>query len=107
MALVLGIFEQAVLQAVARQRGDGYGMTLRRDISERTGRDVSIGAIYTTLSRLEAKGLVMSRMGESTAERGGRAKRYFKIEASGMRALEEAQAHVLTLWQVDPQGFPA
>jgi len=87
----LGEFEQHVLAAVLRQRGNAYGMTIRREIAERTGRDVSIGAVYATLDRLEQKGFVRSRTGEATPERGGRAKRYFQIGAPGVRALEESR----------------
>ena len=70
---------------------NAYGMTVRREIEERTGRTVSIGAVYVTLSRLEAKGYVRSSVGEPTAERGGRAKRFFRIEADGERALHDSQ----------------
>jgi PadR family transcriptional regulator len=86
----LGEFEQHVLSALLRLRGNAYGVTIRREIVERTGRDVAVGAIYATLDRLEAKGFVSSRLGEATPERGGRAKRYFKIEAPGERALEDS-----------------
>jgi PadR family transcriptional regulator, regulatory protein PadR len=86
----LGSSEQHVLAALLRLRGNAYGVTIRREIVERTGRDVAVGAIYATLDRLEAKGYVSSRVGEATPERGGRAKRYFEIEAPGERALNEA-----------------
>jgi DNA-binding PadR family transcriptional regulator len=86
----LGAFEQHVLAALLRLRGNAYGVTIRREIVERTGRDVAVGAIYATLDRLEAKGYVSSRLGEATPERGGRAKRYFDIQAPGERALHEA-----------------
>ena len=87
----LGEFEQIVLLALLRLRNNAYGMTIRREILNRTGREVSIGAVYATLDRLEQKGYVSSRQDEPTAERGGRAKRYFKIEAAGQRALQESQ----------------
>jgi PadR family transcriptional regulator PadR len=86
----LGEFENLVLAALLRLRGNAYGVTIRREIVERTGRDVAVGAIYATLDRLEAKGYVSSRIGEATPERGGRAKKYFDIEAPGVRALEES-----------------
>ena len=86
----LGAFEQHVLAALLRLRGNAYGVTIRREIVERTGRDVAVGAIYATLDRLEAKGYVSSRLGEATRERGGRAKKYFEIEAPGERALNDA-----------------
>jgi PadR family transcriptional regulator PadR len=86
----LGEFEKHVLTAVLRLRGNAYGVTIRREIMERTGRDAAVGAIYATLDRLETKGYVSSRLGEATPERGGRAKRYFYIEAPGAKALEES-----------------
>jgi DNA-binding PadR family transcriptional regulator len=86
----LGEFEQHVLAALLRLRNDAYGVTIRRELAERTGRDVTIGAVYATLDRLERKGFVSSRGGEPTPERGGRAKRYFKIEGPGIRALKES-----------------
>ena len=85
----LGEFEQHVLAAVWRLRGDAYGMNVRRYIAQRTGRDMAIGAVYATLDRLERKGFVSSRVGgEATPERGGRAEKYFDIEAPGVRALK-------------------
>lgn len=86
----LGPFEQQVLETLLHLRGDAYGMTVRREIAERTGRDVAIGAVYATLDRLERKGYVSSRVGEATRERGGRAKKYFEIQAPGIKALEES-----------------
>jgi PadR family transcriptional regulator, regulatory protein PadR len=86
----LGRFEEVVLRALVRLREDAYGVPIRREIAERTGRDVSFGAVYTTLERLERKGFVSSHMGEPTPERGGRAKRYFRIEAPGVAALNQS-----------------
>jgi PadR family transcriptional regulator, regulatory protein PadR len=83
----LGQFEQLILLALVRLRENAYGVTIRREIMERAGRDVSVGAVYTTLERLERKRYVSSRMGSATPERGGRAKRYFTIEAPGQIAL--------------------
>jgi DNA-binding PadR family transcriptional regulator len=88
---LLGSLEHIVLLALVRLGPNAYGMTVRRQIEQRTGRNVSIGAVYTTLERLEAKGYVSSFVGEPTAERGGRAKRYFRIEADGERALRGSQ----------------
>ena len=87
----LGRFEEMVLLALVRLRENAYGVPIRREIAERTGRDVSFGAVYTTLERLERKGYVSSRVGEPTPERGGRAKRYFRIEAPGRRALNSSR----------------
>ena len=88
---LLGSLELIVLLALARLGSDAYGMTVRREIEKRTGRNVSIGAIYATLERLEGKGYLSSFTGEPTAERGGRAKRLFQIEAEGERALATSQ----------------
>jgi PadR family transcriptional regulator PadR len=88
---LLGSLENIVLLALVRLGPNAYGMSVRREIEKRTGRDVSIGAIYSTLERLEAKGYVSSSTGEPTAERGGRAKRLFQIEADGERALRASQ----------------
>lgn len=87
----LGEFEHIVLLAVLRLDDNAYGVTVRQEIETRTGRDVSIGAIYATLSRLETKGLVRSRSGEPTPERGGRGKRLFRVTALGRRSMTEAQ----------------
>jgi PadR family transcriptional regulator, regulatory protein PadR len=87
----LGRFEEIVLLAVVRLRENAYGVPIRREIAERTGHDVSFGAVYTTLERLEQKGYVSSRIGDPRPERGGRAKRYFRIEAPGERALERSR----------------
>lgn len=90
--LYLGEFEEIVLLAVMRLGSNAYGVTIRQTVEEVARRSTSIGAIYTTLERLEEKGFVSSRQGEATPERGGRAKRYFKIEASGVQALNKAEA---------------
>jgi PadR family transcriptional regulator, regulatory protein PadR len=87
----LGSLEQIVLIALVRLGANAYGMTVRREIEERTGRALSIGAVYATLERLQTKGYVRSFVGEPTAERGGRAKRLFRIEAEGQRALRTTQ----------------
>jgi PadR family transcriptional regulator PadR len=81
-----------VLVALLRLGQRAYGMAVRREIEERTGRQVSIGAVYATLERLEAKRYVSSVAGEPTAERGGRAKRFFRIETDGQHALRDSQA---------------
>ena len=94
----LGEFEQLILLALVRQREHAYGMTIRQEIQQCTNRDVSIGAVYATLDRLEGKGFVSSRNGEATPERGGRAKRYFKLEAPGAKALEQSRALLDRMW---------
>jgi len=87
---ILGEFEQLVLLALARQGADAYGVSVCQDITDRTGRDVSLGAVYKTLERLEDKGLVQSRIGEPTAERGGRRKKHYQLMAAGQRALRQS-----------------
>ena len=83
----LGALEHIVLLAVMRLGEDAYGMTVRREIENATARDISIGAVYATLTRLESKGFIKSFAGEPTAERGGRAKRYFRMTADGKGTL--------------------
>jgi PadR family transcriptional regulator, regulatory protein PadR len=87
----LGEFEELVLLAIARLGTSAYGVTIRRAVQEVAKRPTSIGAVYATLERLENKGFVSSWQGEPTAERGGRAKRYYRIEGAGLRALENAE----------------
>ena len=87
----LGEFEQVVLLAILRLADEAYGVTIRREIAECTERDPAPGALYTTLDRLEEKGLVASKYGDPTPERGGRAKRYFTVTARGVRAVARAQ----------------
>ena len=86
----LGEFEQMVLLALVRLGSDAYGATVRREIALRARREVSISAVYTTLERLEQKGLVRSRVGEPTRERGGRRRRHFELLPLGARSLREA-----------------
>jgi DNA-binding PadR family transcriptional regulator len=82
----LGEFEQIVLLAILRLDENAYGVTIREEIMARTDREPSPGALYTTLDRLEEKGLVRSRFGDPTPQRGGRAKRFFSISAKGSKA---------------------
>jgi DNA-binding PadR family transcriptional regulator len=87
----LGEFEHMVILALLRLADQAYGVTVRREIEERTGREVSVGAIYATLGRLENKGYVSSRLGDPTPERGGRSKRYFRVTAKGVAAVSRTQ----------------
>jgi DNA-binding PadR family transcriptional regulator len=84
--------ELYVMLALARLGGDGYGVSIRREIEERAGRDVSIGAVYATLARLEQKGFLTSRLSEPVPVRGGRSRRHFGLTVAGERALEGALA---------------
>lgn len=83
----LGEFELIVMLALLRLSDQAYGVTVRREIEDRTGRDVSIGAVYATLDRLQAKGYVRSKLAEPTPERGGRSKRFFRVTAAGVAAV--------------------
>jgi PadR family transcriptional regulator PadR len=98
----LGIFEQAILLALARPRTElgreGYGRAILKEVEHRLERDVSAGAVYATLDRLEAKGFVSSRLAPGTAVRGGRPRRHYAIEASGLRALHQAKSAADRLW---------
>jgi PadR family transcriptional regulator, regulatory protein PadR len=89
--------EHIVLLSVLRLGSTAYGVTVRRDIESATGRDISIGAVYATLVRLESKGLIKSHTGEATAERGGRAKRYFRMTAGGEGALRNTHEIILKM----------
>lgn len=84
----LGEFEHLVLLALLRLGDEAYGVTVRQEIAHRTKRDVSVGAIYATLARLETKGFVRSWVGTPTAARGGRAKRHFRVTAKGTAIVE-------------------
>lgn len=88
----LGDLEQLVLLAVVRLGEGAYAVSVRGEIEERTGREISRGAVYVTLDRLARKGYLRSRLGEPTAERGGKAKRVFSVEPKGMTALKESLA---------------
>lgn len=94
MAEQMGRLEQLLLFAVLRLDDDAYGATIRREVRDRTGRDLTTGAIYTTLRRLEDRGLVSSWVGEPTAERGGRRKKFYRLEKDGLRALDRSWSEV-------------
>jgi PadR family transcriptional regulator PadR len=87
----LGEFEQVVLLAILRLDESAYGVSIRAEIATCTGREPAPGALYTTLDRLEEKGLIASRLGDPTPARGGRAKRYFSVTAKGVEAVAAAQ----------------
>jgi len=88
--VTLGDFEQFVLFAVLRLSPNAYGAAIHREIEKRTGRDPAIAAVYTTLDRLEKKGLLRSWVGEPTPERGGRSKKFYALEAVGAEALAQS-----------------
>lgn len=93
-----GEFEQVVLLTVARLEDQAYGTAIRQEIADRTGRDVGIGSVYSALDRMEAKGFVSSTLGDPTPRRGGRAKRYYRLERAGVLALERAREMYVRLW---------
>jgi PadR family transcriptional regulator, regulatory protein PadR len=95
----LGEFEQIVLLAVLQLGDEAYAVPVRELIVTRTGRNVARGALYTALERLQAKGLLTSRVGEPLPERGGRPRRYFTVTADGLALLREARAAVAKLSQ--------
>lgn len=99
-----GSFEQLVLLAVLRLRDQAYGMTVRGELEKRTGQPVSLGAVYTTLERLEGKGYLTSRSSAGGPEREGRAKRFFTVETAGMQALQRA-LDVLDRMRADLPGL--
>src|SRR5215510_6701404 len=99
MVDAIGQFEQAVLLALIRLGSDAYGRAILNEVQQRLNRDVSAGAVYATLERLETKGLVSSQLAPGTAIRGGRARRYFAPTAAGVRALNEAKSANDLLWR--------
>lgn len=94
----LGEFEQLALLAVMRLGDDAYGAPIQEELEATAGREASISQIYITLTRLEAKGLVSSRMGAPEAVRGGKARRFFRVEREGVVALNEARLRLLSMW---------
>jgi DNA-binding PadR family transcriptional regulator len=98
----LGHFELLVLLALLRHGDEAYGVPIAHAIERSTGKRVILASIYNTLERLKEKGLVASKMGEPTSERGGRAKRYFAITAAGLREVRAAKKALTQLWRGIP-----
>jgi PadR family transcriptional regulator, regulatory protein PadR len=99
----LGEFEQMVLLAIVRLRGDVYGVPITEEIERRTGRPVSPAAVYVTLRRLENKGFVSLWLSDPLPERGGKPRRCVKMEESGLRMLRESRQMMDSLWAgLDP-----
>lgn len=94
----LGEFEQLVLLAIVRLSGDAYGSTIREEIEDRTSRSVAIGALYTALDRLERKGYVSSSLSDPTPQRGGRARRYYRLRPTGAAALRRSREAMVQMW---------
>jgi PadR family transcriptional regulator, regulatory protein PadR len=102
----LGQFEQLVLTAILALKEDAYGVSVHSKVQELARpKDVSLGAVYVTLDRLEDKGLVASWLSDPTPERGGRAKRCYRIEALGERALEESAVTAKRMWDAIVQAW--
>src|SRR5215208_1352214 len=104
----LGGFEQMVLLAIAHLRGEAYGIPIVEEIERRTGRSVARAAVYITVRRLEEKGFVSSRMSDPTPERGGKGRRYAKLEPAGVKALRDAAKVAERMWRgLDPASLRA
>lgn len=99
-------FELMILLAVLRADDEAYGVAIARDIEQTTGRSVLLGAVYAALERLEKNGLAASTVGAPTAARGGRAKRFFRVTAAGLRAVKQTQQALIALWRDVPQLKP-
>jgi PadR family transcriptional regulator PadR len=95
----LGEFEQLVLLAVMRLDDGAYAVPIRQEIEARTSRSVARGALYVTLDRLEEKGYLKSWLADATAERGGRAKRFYEVKPAGAKALEYSWAALRSMWE--------
>jgi PadR family transcriptional regulator, regulatory protein PadR len=102
----LGEFEEVVLLSVAILDGDAYGIAIRDEIKKRTKRNASIGALHSALNRLEEKGFVTLKEGDSTPERGGRRKIYYFITKAGIRALERMRIQRNNMWDAIPSLEP-
>ena len=94
----IGSLELAALLAVVRLDDEAYGLAVRHDLAERSGRDYSVGAIYTTLQRLEDKGLLASRASAPLPVRGGRSRRVFRVTGAGARAIRDAERQSASMW---------
>jgi DNA-binding PadR family transcriptional regulator len=99
----LGEFELMVLLTLIRLDDEAYGVPISRELEQHLGREVALGSVYASLERLEEKGLVASRLGEPTADRGGRAKRYFRVTEDGLRTIRATQRALVSLWKGLPQ----
>jgi PadR family transcriptional regulator PadR len=99
----LGEFELMILLTIIRLGDDAYGVPLSRELASIRKREVSVGSVYAALDRLEIKGLIASSLGESTPERGGRAKRYFRVTKDGLRSVQATRSVLNTLWKSLPK----
>ena len=99
----LGDFELMVMLALLRLGDDAYGVPISREIEQQSGREVALGSVYATLERLEGRGLVSSHLGKLIAERGGKAKRYFRVTSNGLRKAQETRRALMKLWRGLPE----
>ena len=99
----LGEFEDLVLLAVCILEGNGYGVSVKREVEKHTNRTILLGAVHITLYRLQDKGWLKSEMGGNTGKRGDRRKRLFKINKTGMQQLQSSQDVRQKMWQLIPQ----
>jgi len=91
-----------LLLAIIHLGEDAYGVPISRELERHRGRDVSVGSVYAALERLETKGLIVSALGDPTPERGGKAKRFFRITREGLRQVQETRRVLTKLWQAIP-----
>jgi PadR family transcriptional regulator PadR len=96
-------FELMVMLALVRLHDEAYGVPIAEEIESHSGHDVAVGSVYAALERLQARGFVTSRVGEPTAERGGRAKRYFKITGMGLKTVRDTHDTLMSLWDGLPK----
>jgi PadR family transcriptional regulator, regulatory protein PadR len=99
----LGEFELMILLAVIHLGEEAYGVPICRELERHRGREVSVGSVYAALERLEGKGLVASSLGDPTPERGGKAKRYFRVTKDGQRQVSETRRVLTELWRKLPE----
>lgn len=95
----IGEFEQFVMLSILQLSDNAYGVTIRNHLKESIDRDVSFGALYSTIDRLEKKGLVVSKKGEASPERGGKAKRLVRVSSEGISVLRLSKLHLETMWK--------
>lgn len=98
----LGEFELMLLLAVIHLGDEAYGVPISRELEKHRGKDVAVGSVYAALERLESKGLVTSTLGDPTPERGGKAKRFFRITKEGLRQVHETRRVLTRLWHTIP-----
>jgi len=99
----LGEFELMVILTLIQLGEDAYGVPISRELERRRGRGVSVGSVYAALERLEQKGLVASSLGDPTPERGGKAKRYFRVTKDGLRQVHRTRQVLTRLWRRLPE----